>query len=505
MESRDETQVPLPTGEVEISPGTSRGPSAFLEGTLRPLCVDLDGTLLKTDMLWESFIACLKLRPWQALLVPFWLCSGKARLKQELAKGLCLDWETMPYTPELLEYLREAKAAGRQLVLVSACDRSIAEAIAQHLGLFSEVLASDGETNLKGAAKAAALSERFGLGGFDYAGNERADVPVWAAARERLVVNAPPRLLRRLEQPSERLQVIAPRPSRLRAVFRALRCHQWSKNLLVFLPVVAAHAYFDWSAVKGAALMFLAWCFAASGIYVGNDLLDLEADRSHPTKRRRPFASGDLPLPVGLALAPGLFAVGFGLAASISGTCAVALLCYVGCAYAYSWHLKKRSLVDVFTLAFLFTIRVVGGGLASGYPVTMWLLAFSGFLFLGLAFLKRCSELVRIQELGRRHLGSRAYGVADLRVLEMFGVASAFTAIMVLGLYLNSAVAETHYRWPTALWAEAPFLLLWLCRLWLATARGEMHDDPIVYSMKDWVSWVLGGCVLAAFIVATIG
>ena len=208
---------------------------------------------------------------------------------------------------------------------------------------------------------------------------------------------------------------------------------------------------------------------------------------------------------MGMLLAPGLFALGFGLAASISGTCAAALLCYVGCAYAYSWHLKKRSLVDVFTLAFLFTIRVVGGGLASGYPVTMWLLAFSGFLFLGLAFLKRCSELVRIQELGRRHLGSRGYGVADLPVLEMFGVASAFTAIMVLGLYLNSAVAETHYRWPTALWAEAPFLLLWLCRLWLATARGEMHDDPIVYSMKDWVSWVLGGCVLAAFIVATTG
>jgi len=196
--------------------------------------------------------------------------------------------------------------------------------------------------------------------------------------------------------------------------------------------------------------------------------------------------------------------VGVGIAASVSRACAGTVVLYAAVACAYSYFLKKHPLVDVFALAFMFTIRVVGGGVASGYFVSTWLLAFASFLFLGLAFLKRCSELVRIQALGRKHMGSRGYGVIDLAVLEMFGVASAFIAIMVLGLYLSSAVAETHYRWPGILWAEAPLMLLWLCRLWLATARGQMHDDPIVYSVRDWVSWFLGACALAVFVAATL-
>jgi 4-hydroxybenzoate polyprenyltransferase len=469
------------------------------------LCIDLDGTLVKTDLLWETLIACLKAHPWRCLLAPLWLLAGKARLKQRLAEGVTLDCACLPYTTELLDYLRQAHSAGRQLVLVSACARSVGAQIAQHLGLFTEVITSDGERNVKGDTKAGLLKDRFGGEGFDYAGNEMADLPVWKAARACLVANAPPRLIRRLARETPMLRQFAPQSGRLRALGRALRCHQWSKNLLVFLPVVAAHAYFDGPAVIGAMLMFLAWCFAASGVYVANDLLDLEADRRHPVKRLRPFACGDLPLSMGMGLAPLLLALGLGIAAGVSGACAAALLLYIGAACAYSYHLKKRSLVDVFTLAFLFTIRVVGGGWASGYSVTIWLLAFAGFLFLGLAFLKRCSELIRIRGLGRRHLGSRGYGVTDLAALQMFGVASAFASTMVLGLYLNSATAEAHYRWPAALWAEVPFLLLWLCRLWLATARGEMHDDPIVYSMKDPVSWLLGGCVLAAFIAATIG
>jgi 4-hydroxybenzoate polyprenyltransferase len=472
---------------------------------LPPLCVDLDGTLLKTDTIWETLIAHLKARPWHALLIPFWLLAGRARLKERLAEGVKLDCESLPYTADLVEYLREARAAGRELVLVSGCDRSVGNQIASHLGLFSEAITSDGKTNLKGRTKAEVLIERFGNRGFDYAGNEKADLPVWEAARERLVANAPGRVTRRLADKTRGLREFAPQTSRFPAFLRALRCHQWSKNMLVFVPLIAAHAYFNSSAVGGAILMFLAWCFVASGIYVSNDLLDLEADRCHPTKRERPFASGDLPLSFGIILAPVLLVLGLGMAASISWACAAALGVYAGLAFAYSSSLKKRPLVDVFTLAFFFTIRVVGGGLASGYPVSTWLLAFASFLFLGLAFLKRCSELVCIQGLGRRHMGSRGYGVTDLPVLQMFGVASAFVAIMVLGLYVNTAVAEAQYRWPAALWAAGPFLLLWLCRLWLATARGEMHEDPIVYSMRDWVSWLAGGCVLAAFIVATLG
>jgi 4-hydroxybenzoate polyprenyltransferase/phosphoserine phosphatase len=472
---------------------------------LLPLCVDLDGTLLKTDTLWETTIAQLKARPWKALMLPIWLLQGKARLKQRLAEGVALDCASLPYTEGLLEYLREARASGRELVLVSACDRAVGAQIAEHLGLFHEVITSDGKTNLKGPAKARLLTERFGPQGYDYAGNEQADFPVWETARECLAVNAPRKVTDRLEQEKKQVRAFSPARSRLPSLLRALRCHQWSKNVLVFLPVIAGHAYFNGTAVANAFAMFVAWCFVASGIYVGNDLLDLEADRRHPSKRRRPFAAGDLPLSWGAMMVPVLLGLGLGIAACISLACLASLLFYAGFAFAYSFHLKKRPLVDVFGLAFMFTIRVVGGGLASGNPVSMWLLAFTSFLFLGLAFLKRCSELVRIQALGRRYLGSRGYGVVDLPVLQMFGVASAFIAIMVLALYLNSTVAEANYRWPAALWAVAPCLLLWLCRLWLATARGEMHDDPIVYSTRDWVSWLVGGCVLATFIVATVG
>jgi 4-hydroxybenzoate polyprenyltransferase len=328
---------------------------------------------------------------------------------------------------------------------------------------------------------------------------------VWAAARERLVANAPRSVLDRLAGDSQPLIKFAPQPSRLRALIKEIRPHQWVKNVLVFVPVITAHAYTNLHALAGAAAMFAAWCLVASGIYVTNDLLDLEADRRHPSKKKRPLASGNLPILAGIFIGPALLLGGVAIAAAISLPSALALLSYIAFAMGYSLHLKKRSLVDVFALAFLFTIRVVGGGIASGYPVTMWLLAFTSFLFLGLAFLKRCSELVRIQAMGRVHMGSRGYGVSDLVVLQMFGVASAFVAIVVFALYLNSTVAESQYAWPAALWAAAPCLLLWQCRLWLATARGEMHDDPIVYSIKDWVSWLSGACFFAAYATATVG
>lgn len=470
-----------------------------------PLCVDLDGTLLKTDTLCETAIAHVKARPWRALLFPFLLLRGRAYLKKKVAEGTRLDCESLPFTTQLVEHLKSERAGGREVLLVSACDRSVAEQIAGHLGVFDGVIASDGTTNLKGRAKAQVLVDRFGKSGFDYAGNERADLPVWAAARERLVVNGTPSLARRLAREPAPVREFPARPSRVRGLLRAIRSYQWSKNSLVFMPIVTAHAYLNPHAIGGALAMFVSWCLVASGIYVSNDLLDLEADRRHPTKRSRPFASGDVPLLYGVMLAPVLVAAGLAMALVVSPPAALALGSYIVVSTAYSFHLKKRPLIDVFTLAFLFTIRVVGGGLASGYPVTMWLLAYTTFLFLGLAFLKRCSELVRIQALGRRHLGSRGYGVSDLPLLQMFGVASAFVAIVVFALYLNSTVAAAQYRWPEALWGVAPCLLFWLCRLWLATARGEMHDDPIVYSMRDWVSWLVGACVLTAYAVATVG
>ncbi len=469
-----------------------------------PLCVDLDGTLVRSDLLFECFTLFLKQHPFQLWKVPFWLLKGRAHLKEQLALHCELDAELLPLNEDLVSLIRTERALGRRVLLVTACIQPLAQQIADRLGLFDEVIASHSGQNLKGAAKQALLVGRFGQGGFDYAGDSRADLPVWRDARRVIVVDGGARLCRLAASLNSEVRVLPRKHSRWRAFLRAMRPYQWVKNVLVFVPVITSHDFQDRSVLANGGILFAAWCAVASGIYLCNDLLDLNADRAHYRKHRRPFASGNLPIVYGLVGAPILIGLGLVLALSISWKVAGLLLAYVIVSQAYSLHLKKRLLVDVFCLAFLYTIRVVGGGEATGHPVTIWLLAFSSFLFLGLAFLKRCSELVRIRELGRKHLGTRGYGVTDLSMLEKFGTASSFTSVVVLSLYINSNVAELAYATPIALWTVVPLLLLWQCRLWMATSRGEMHDDPIVFSLKDPVSWGIGACMGLAFLASLL-
>jgi 4-hydroxybenzoate polyprenyltransferase/phosphoserine phosphatase len=465
-----------------------------------PLCVDLDGTLVRSDTLEEAAIGAVG-GDWRTLLrLGGWLRSGRARLKQELAARWSFDAARLPYNRPLLDWLRSEHARGRQIVLCTAADRRVADAVASELGLFDEVIASDGTANLRGEAKAAALVHRFGASGFVYAGNDVHDLPVWRAAAGAVVVNAPARVREAALRSDPNARVFDDRVPSWRAVLKAVRPYQWVKNGLCLVPPLAAgdlHGAGTWAATLAVAVAF---CATASGIYLLNDISDIEADRASPRKSRRPFASGDLSISTGLAIAPALLLAGLALGWAAGALSALGI--YLVLTLSYNARLKEMPLIDVFLLAGLYTIRLLGGGQASGHPVSQWLLAFSSFLFLSLALIKRISELKRILLAGARSAARRGYMVEDVEVLQMLGCASSFASAIVLSLYVQSGIANTLYGRPQLLWGGVALLLFWQCRLWLATARGYMHDDPIVYAARDWVSWLVFGLLALVVILA---
>jgi 4-hydroxybenzoate polyprenyltransferase/phosphoserine phosphatase len=469
-----------------------------------PLCVDLDGTLVNTDMLIESALHAAHRRPLDLLALPFWLMKGRSMLKAKLAEGAELDVSTLPYNEELLTHLRAEQARGRRLVLVTASDRRLAEAIANHVGLFDEIIASDGVQNMKGRTKADALERRFGLKGFAYAGNASADLPVWRKAQSAILVNTPGSVARAARGVVPIAAEMPRRGSRLKALVRELRIYQWVKNLLVFVSPIMAQALGEPGVLTTAVVVFLGFCCAASGVYVINDLMDVEADRHHPRKRKRPFASGALPIGYGV-LGPMLLIVGVALPALVSEAAALVIAFYAALSVAYSARLKERPLVDVFILATLYTVRLLAGGIASGHLVSVWLLNFSGFLFLGLACLKRCAEVRQMDADADPTLKRRGYFAGDALVLMAMGVASSFVSTLVMSFYVNSEIAQETYAEATLMWGMVPLILFWQCRLWLATARGHMLDDPILYSAKDWVSWIAFGLIGVFYVLASVG
>lgn len=463
-----------------------------------PLCVDLDGTLLRSDLLYESLLALLRTRPWALLLLPFWLLRGKAYLKQRLAAAAALDVADLPYDERVLQLLRETPARPR--VLCTASDLRLAEAVARHTGVFEEVMASDGTRNLAGARKAAALVERFAERGFDYAGNGRVDLHVWQRARRAWVVNAPAALAADAAGHCEVEHHLQGHDATLRSWLRALRLHQWLKNLLVFLPLLAAHRFLEPGAVLAALAAFAAFGLCASGVYLLNDLLDLPADRRHPRKRSRPFAAGELPLLHGLLVAPLLTLAAFLLAAAVSPAFVAVLGLYLALTLAYSFWLKRVAMLDVVLLAALYTIRIVAGAAAIGSPLSFWLLAFSMFLFLSLAMLKRYTELAAMLGAGRSGALGRGYAVEDLPLIQSLGASSGYCAVLVLALYINSPESLVLYARPQVLWLICPLLLYWMSRVWVIAHRGGMNDDPVVFAVRDRVSQaVIALCAAAAF------
>ena len=458
-----------------------------------PLVVDLDGTLILTDMLYESMVKASQEKPLSSTLkIPYWLSRGKATLKQILAKHYTIDAAHLPYNLEFLNWLKAQGAAGRKLILCTASDRTIATAIAAHLGLFDEVMASDGHINLSRHHKAEALVQRFGKGGFDYAGNSRADLAVWAQARRAILVNASANVRQKTQTYCEIEQSFSSPKSYFKTGRSMLRVHQWLKNSLLAIPLLAAHQIIslsDWALIL---LAFIAFSVCASSVYIANDLLDLESDRQHPRKSKRPFAAGKAPIWLGFILAPSLFVISVVLALQINLLFLVCLLAYFLLTCAYSLWLKQLVLIDCLTLAILYTLRIVAGATAISMSLSFWLLAFSVFLFLSLAFVKRYAELQSHHLKGKEKVCGRGYHTTDASLIQMSGICAGYAAILVLALYLNSDAVLMLYRTPTLIWGAIPILLFWINWMWLRAHRGEMHDDPVIFAIKDKVSLFSG-------------
>lgn len=460
-------------------------------GTVDMLAVDLDGTLLRSDMLFETFWAAFG-SDWR---MPFSaaaaLADGRSALKRHLARRTEIDVTTLPYNATVIEYVRDWRARGGRTALVTASDQALADRIAAHLDIFDEVHGSDGARNLKGPNKAAFLQERFGSN-FAYVGDAAADLPVWKQAGHVVTVNAPGALRRKLEglgAPAEHLEDSTRRAS---AYFRALRPHQWLKNILVFLPMLAAHQFSGPTLLQGLAA-FVVFSLIASSVYVLNDLLDLKADRAHPRKRLRPFAAGEIPIAHGTWMAAGLIGAGTLIAIPLGGAFFLTMLAYFGITTAYSLVLKRRVVVDICTLAGLYTMRIIAGGAATGIPLSIWLLAFSIFFFLSLAAVKRQAELVDGAARGKLNASGRGYTVDDLPIISMMAIASGYVSVLVMALYMNSPDVVKLYSSPIVLGGICCVLLYWISRMVMMTHRGHMHDDPIVFAVRDRISQI---CVL---------
>jgi 4-hydroxybenzoate polyprenyltransferase and related prenyltransferases len=471
---------------------------------VKPLVVDLDGTLLRTDMLHESALRAARDNPSALFQIPAWLATGKAALKRRLAERVDFCVECLPYHQEFLAWLHEEKATGRRLILCTASDEKYARAIAAHLGIFDEVMASDGVTNLSSTRKAKALVQRFGTGGFDYAGNHTDDLPVWQHANRAIVVNAPASLAKQAEKVSSVERVFPRASNQLRVWHKALRVHQWMKNLLLFIPLLGAHSFTEPERWFATLLAFFAFSLCASSVYIVNDLTDLESDRLHPRKRKRPFASGDLPTVFGVCIAPCLLILSAVLAWNVGTAFMGWLAAYFVLTAAYSWGLKRVLLLDCIVLALLYTLRIVAGAAAAGLQLSFWLLAFSVFLFLSLAFVKRYAELHVQQERGGGKAHGRAYHTDDVGLIQTMGVTAGYAAVLVLALYLNSDQVLQLYGTPAFIWGAVPVMLFWVSWVWLQAHRGNMHDDPVVFALKDRGSLAAGAVFVAVMAMGTV-
>jgi len=467
-----------------------------------PLCVDLDGTLIRTDLLYESVAILARRSPATLLALPAWLAGGRGRLKREVARRVEIRPELLPYNEELLGYLRQEKSQGRKLILVTASDQALATTVADHLGIFDEVVGSTPDRNLKGRNKARYLVERFGSKQFDYIGDSRADLPVWREARGGAVVSSSNQLFRAAQLAAGSVRQILPQRPSIRTWIRAIRVHQWVKNVLVFVPLILAHKIFAPEVLFAAVRAFFAFSLCASVVYVINDILDLDADRSHPRKKLRPIASGAISIPTALLCVPVFLVIAAALSASLPVEFSLILAGYVLLTFGYSLLFKQIVLVDIVLLAALYAIRLLAGGAAEGVAVSSWLVVFAMFFFFSLACVKRYSELFGLRLANQEHSTGRGYRAADLEQIGVFGAASGYLSVLVMSLYVNSTEVTALYSNPGTLWLLCPVLLYWVSRVWLIAHRGEMHDDPIVFALTDKVSYIVGLITVAVILLA---
>jgi 4-hydroxybenzoate polyprenyltransferase/phosphoserine phosphatase len=469
-----------------------------------PLCVDLDGTLIRTDVLWEMVVQLWRrpLLALQALAALF--TRGKAALKSVLVAQLPIDPAALPYREDVLAYAAAEHASGREVALATATHREVAERIAQHLGIFTRVFATEPGINLSGARKRDVLEAAYGRGSFDYIGDSVKDIPILGAAHGILLVDPPALLLRKAEAGGNLVRVFSGPRLSVKVVAKAMRLHQWAKNALLALPVLAAHIMFNLQAWVSVGVAFLAFGLVASSTYLLNDLVDLPSDRKHAKKRSRPLASGVMPIPTGIVLAAGSGVLGVVLSAAFLPTKFMGyLVVYIVLTLAYSFSLKRRLMLDVLALAVLYTLRILAGGAATATFVSEWLLMFSLFIFLSLAFLKRAIELQG--ESGDKRIAGRGYMPVDLETIRIMGASSGLMSVLVLAMYISSPAVTQFYRAPQVLWFICPLLIYWISRMWFLAARDEVHHDPVVFALVDKRSYVLLACALVILVVATVG
>lgn len=463
-----------------------------------PLVVDLDGTLLRTDLLYEKFALLLFSKPWILALIPFWLLRGKAALKREFSRRVDLDVETLPVNEELLAWLRAEKARGRTLALVSASDDEIVRRVAARFGdLFDIVQGSDGASNLAGHRKLDALKEKFGSN-FTYAGDESRDIVIWEYCRSAVLAGRGCRLRGRLSPAVTVAGAFATPEVTLKTWVREFRVQQWAKNALLFVPLLLSGEFLDLDLLGRVVLGFFTFSVLASASYLFNDLVDLRADRLHRSKSRRPLASGVLSLRAALMALPVMALIVAVLLSLLPLEFTAVALVYLGVTLAYSYVLKRAPILDLLALGFLFTVRILAGIAASETSISPWLLVFSMFFFFSLATVKRYSECRVMAAEGRSQLTGRGYHAADANMLMALGIASGFCSILIFFLFLIDPLSPVSaYSRPELLWFICAVLAYWLGRAWLFAGRGEMHDDVVVFALKDRVSLALGAlCAL---------
>lgn len=471
--------------------------------SLKPVIVDLDGTLIKTDTLFESLMVLLKQNPFWCLLLPFWLLKGKANLKNRIAEKVNLEVTLLPYNQAVIDYIKAAKSQGHDCYLATGTVKKFAEPIADHIGCFSGVFATDENTNLTGKDKSVLLADKFGAGNYIYVANHAVDLPIWKNAAEAVVVSAGSKLFEQARKINQNVIHIENPAAGLKTYIKAMRVHQWVKNALIFVPLLTSHQLVNPELILLCLLGFLSYSLAASSVYILNDLMDLESDRQHGSKCKRPFAAGTIPIAAGLLLFPLLLAIAFVLAWFLPLDFLLALLVYYVLTLVYSFKLKRVIMLDTIMLAGLYTMRIIAGTLLIQVHFSFWLLAFSMFIFLSLAFVKRYTELVSIISQGSKKMIGRGYHSEDASMVSSFGAASGYIAVLVFALYVNSPEVAKLYSKPDVLWLACPVLLYWISRVWILAHRGEMHDDPIVFAVKDLQSLITGLCVFAVFMAAT--
>ena len=470
---------------------------------LHPLVIDLNGTLLRTDIVFEMFWSALS-RNWTNIYAIGRSClKGRAAVRQVLQELGPVDPVRLPYDQDVLDLIARRRAQGTRIVLVSTCDKAVLEPISAHLETIDEVHGFDGTHDAEGEAKARDLVTRYGRGGYVYVGDSAADLPVWRDAAFAVTVGVRPGLGARVVKMGSKVETLGSDRTPFRAMIKAIRPHQWAKNVLVFLPMLMAHQL-NFVTLGQATLAFVCYCLIASSVYLLNDLLDLEADRAHPRKCRRPFASGSASLAWGTVLAPALLILGLGLALLLGLTFAAVMLGYFAATTMYSFYLKRVLVADICTLAGLYTLRIIAGGIATGVPLSVWLLAFSMFFFFSLAAMKRQTELVAGAASGNKRIKGREYATSDLPLVANMAVSSGLVSVLVMALYLNTDNVRVLYEWRAPLWAICLILLFWINRMVMIAHRGWMDDDPVVFASRDYVSLVCASLIAVCALMGAV-